>query len=114
LFFAGQICGVEGYMGNIATGLLAGLNISRLLSGQALIELPTTTMLGALCHYITHCPLKDFQPMKANYGILPPLDQPAPGKRERARQYGGRSLADLQQVLNDPPGANIVRPGKPV
>ena len=114
LFFAGQICGVEGYMGNIATGLLAGLNISRLLSGQALIELPTTTMLGALCHYITHCPLKDFQPMKANYGILPPLEQPAPGKRERARQYGGRSLADLQQVLNDPPGANIVRPGKPV
>ena len=101
LFFAGQISGVEGYMGNIATGLLAGLNISRLLSGLPLIELPPTTILGALCQYITHCPLKDFQPMKANYGILPVLDNPAQAKLERARQYGKRSLASLRQILTD-------------
>ena len=99
LFFAGQICGIEGYMGNIATGLLAGLNLGRLLSGQAPVELPDTSMLGALCHYITSCALKDFQPMKANYGILPPLGNPAPGKRDRASQYSQRALVDLKQAL---------------
>jgi len=99
LFFAGQICGVEGYMGNIATGLLAGLNMGRLISGLDPIELPVTTMLGALCHYITHCPLNEFQPMKANYGILPPIENPAQGKRDRARQYGKRSLADLRSLM---------------
>ena len=61
-------------MGNIATGLLAGLNASRLLNQQPLLTLPADTMLGALCHYVTHADLKDFQPMKANFGILPPLD----------------------------------------
>jgi methylenetetrahydrofolate--tRNA-(uracil-5-)-methyltransferase len=109
LFFAGQICGVEGYMGNIASGLLAGLNISRLLSNQPQVELPATTMLGALCHYITHCPLKDFQPMKANYRILPPLENPAPGKRDRARQYGQRALADLVHAM----AVNQIHPAAP-
>ena len=74
LFFAGQITGVEGYVGNIATGLLAGINAARLLMGESLISLPETTMLGALCHYITHAKAADFQPMKANFGILPPLE----------------------------------------
>jgi methylenetetrahydrofolate--tRNA-(uracil-5-)-methyltransferase len=99
LFFAGQVAGVEGYMGNIGTGLLAGLNASRLVEGKPLLELPLTTMLGALCFYITHCPLKDFQPMKANYGILPPLENPKRGKRERACQYGERSLHDLSLFI---------------
>lgn len=53
LFFAGQITGVEGYMGNVATGLLAGLNMTRWLNNQPLLTLPPTTMLGALCRYIT-------------------------------------------------------------
>ncbi len=74
LFFAGQITGVEGYMGNIATGLLAGVNAARLLHHEEPITLPQTSMLGALCHYVTHANLKDFQPMKANFGILPPLE----------------------------------------
>src|SRR5437868_15263919 len=68
LFFAGQITGVEGYMGNIATGLLAGINSARLHHHEELIILPQTTMLGALCHYVTHADLKDFQPMKAKIG----------------------------------------------
>lgn len=55
LFFAGQITGVEGYTGNIGTGLLAGINIARYLSNEPLIELPRTTILGALCHYIYPC-----------------------------------------------------------
>ena len=94
LFFAGQITGVEGYMGNIATGLLAGVNAARLLRGEEPITLPRTTMLGALCHYVTHADLKDFQPMKANFGILPPLDARV-NKRERGRAYAERALADL-------------------
>ena len=61
LFFAGQITGVEGYMGNAATGLVAGLNAARLLQGQMPLIFPTNTMLGALCHYVTHASIKDFQ-----------------------------------------------------
>ena len=101
LFFAGQITGVEGYMGNIATGALAGINAARQYHQQDLLTLPQTTMLGALCHYVTHASLKDFQPMKANFGILPPLDTEAKiGKRERGQAYAERSLADLQSVLS--------------
>jgi methylenetetrahydrofolate--tRNA-(uracil-5-)-methyltransferase len=101
LFFAGQITGVEGYMGNIATGLLAGLNASRLHHHEEPITLPQTTMLGALCHYVTHADLKDFQPMKANFGILPPLDPASRiGKRERGQAYAERALGELQLTLN--------------
>ena len=98
LFFAGQITGVEGYMGNIATGLLAGINAARLHHYQEHITLPQTTMLGALCHYVTHADLKDFQPMKANFGIFPPLGSKIP-KRERGKAYAERALADLQLAL---------------
>ena len=100
LFFAGQITGVEGYMGNIATGLLAGINAARLLTGETPLTLPQTTMLGALCHYVTHADLKDFQPMKANFGILPPLENKT-AKRERGAAYGERALADLKNLLEN-------------
>jgi len=101
LFFAGQITGVEGYMGNIATGLLGGINSARLYHHEELITLPQTTMLGALCHYVTHADLKDFQPMKANFGILPPLDTDTKiGKRERGKIYAERSLADLSRTIS--------------
>ncbi len=101
LFFAGQITGVEGYMGNIATGLLAGWNAARYLRGQDLLSLPPTTMLGALCHYVTHAAEADFQPMKANYGILPALDDTSiKGKRQRAAAYSQRALENLDEFLN--------------
>jgi len=103
LFFAGQITGVEGYMGNIATGLLAGLNAARLLAGRTPLELPPETMLGALCRYVTHADMKDFQPMKANFGILPPLEPSEakpPGKRERGKVYAERALAALETYLS--------------
>ena len=100
LLFAGQITGVEGYMGNIATGLLAGLNAARILQKEAPLTLPEATMLGALCHYVTHADLKDFQPMKANFGILPPLEFASKiGKRERGKAYAERALADLHNYL---------------
>lgn len=100
LFFAGQITGVEGYMGNIATGALAGINAARLLQGKAPLILPETSMLGALCHYVTHADLKDFQPMKANFGILQPLHESGRmGKRERGALHAGRALQDLETYL---------------
>jgi methylenetetrahydrofolate--tRNA-(uracil-5-)-methyltransferase len=99
LFFAGQITGVEGYIGNIATGLLAGMNAARLLRGLEPVSLPETTMLGALAHYITAADMKDFQPMKANFGILPGLELPSKGKRERAQQYVQRGQAEFERWM---------------
>ena len=100
LFFAGQIVGVEGYVGNAGTGLLAGINAARFLLGQNPVILPPTTMLGALCHYVTHSAVKDFQPMKANFGILPPLP-PRPGKEERGRHYAERALTAMRRFARE-------------
>lgn len=100
LFFAGQITGVEGYVGNIGTGLLAGINALRAVRGEEPWILPPTTMLGALCHYITHADPSDFQPMKANFGILPGLDPAPKGKRERQQAYAARAMADLEAFLS--------------
>jgi methylenetetrahydrofolate--tRNA-(uracil-5-)-methyltransferase len=99
LFFAGQITGVEGYMGNVATGLLAGINMARLLTNKPLIQLPETTMLGALCHYITHAEPEGFQPMKANFGILPPTEPHIRDKRLRYQAYVTRALSDLDPIV---------------
>lgn len=96
MFFAGQITGVEGYLGNIATGLLAGVNASRLSRGQSPLSLPETTMLGALCKYITHTSPERFQPMKSNLGILPQLtDGKRRNRRERARAHAARAAFDF-------------------
>ncbi|MCS7221853.1 MAG: FADH(2)-oxidizing methylenetetrahydrofolate--tRNA-(uracil(54)-C(5))-methyltransferase TrmFO [Anaerolineae bacterium] len=99
LFFAGQITGVEGYMGNAGTGLVAGINAARLIHGQVPLAFPPTTMLGALCHYVTHADPKDFQPMKANFGILPPLREHIANKRLRYQAYVARALADLETFI---------------
>lgn len=96
LFFAGQITGVEGYVGNVGTGLLAGINAANVIQGRTLWELPPTTMLGALAYYVTHAEPKDFQPMKANFGILPALQEPPRGKRERKQAYAERAAQDLE------------------
>lgn len=102
LFFAGQITGVEGYAGNIATGLLAGWNAARAFQGLPALTLPAETMLGALCHYITHASPQDFQPMKANYGIMPPLtDSDARGRRDRAVAFSQRALESLDNFLKE-------------
>jgi len=100
LFFAGQITGVEGYLGNMATGLLAGWNAARLLTGYPPLRLPPETMVGALCQYITHAAMADFQPMKANIGILPPLGGDTRiSKRERAQLHAYRSSEVLEAFM---------------
>ncbi|HEY1408302.1 MAG TPA: methylenetetrahydrofolate--tRNA-(uracil(54)-C(5))-methyltransferase (FADH(2)-oxidizing) TrmFO [Promineifilum sp.] len=100
LYFAGQIVGVEGYIGNAGSGLVAGINAARFLGGQHPVIFPPTTMLGALCHYVTHTAIRDFQPMKANFGILPPL--PEMGKKdERGARYADRSLTALRRFARE-------------
>ena len=102
LLFAGQITGIEGYVGNIASGFLAGVNASEIHAGREPVIFPKTTMLGALCHYITSASERDFQPMKANYGIVPPLEDGIKrSKRERAAEYSRRALHDLEIVIED-------------
>jgi methylenetetrahydrofolate--tRNA-(uracil-5-)-methyltransferase len=66
-----------------------------------LIELSRTTMLGALCYYVSHADPKSFQPMKANFGILPPLENPPRDKRARAALYAERALSDLRSSISD-------------
>ena len=99
IFFAGQITGVEGYMESAASGILAGFQAERILAGKPPLPFPKTTMTGALAAYIsTENP--NFQPMGANFGILPPLDEPPRGKRERYEALSRRALADLEKTLN--------------
>jgi methylenetetrahydrofolate--tRNA-(uracil-5-)-methyltransferase len=105
LFFAGQITGVESYAGNIATGLLAGWNAARVFNGEQPVVLPQTTMIGALCHYVTHADAADFQPMKANFGILPPLEGNRKlNKRERYAAYSRRAMEELANFLRNVDG----------
>lgn len=99
LFFGGQITGVEGYVGNVATGLVASINLARYLEGKELWILPQTSMLGALCHYVTHAEPEYFQPMKANFGIMPDLVPHIKNKRERYTGYASRALQDLKDAL---------------
>jgi len=97
LFFAGQLTGVEGYVGNIATGLLAGWNAARVLQAKEALTPPEGTMLGALCNYIATAEEKHFQPMKANFGLLPPLPKRKMGKLERSRLYAERAGKEFER-----------------
>lgn len=100
LFVAGQLAGIEGYAGNIASGLVAGINAARHIRGYPPLKLPLSTMTGALMHYITHADLKDFQPMKAVFGLLPkPSDEKRRSKKERFDFYVNRALIDLENYL---------------
>jgi methylenetetrahydrofolate--tRNA-(uracil-5-)-methyltransferase len=100
LFFAGQITGTEGYVGSTMGGLLAGMNMARLLANEPLLELPPTTMMGALLHYITHAEPKHFQPMKANMGLLPELAQPVRDKAKKNAALAERARVDLENYLD--------------
>ena len=101
LFFAGQITGTEGYVGSTMSGLVAGINMARLLQGEPLLTLPPTTMIGALLHYITHADPENFQPMKANMGLLPEMPAWIKGKEQRYAAYAERARADLEHALGE-------------
>lgn len=92
IFFAGQLSGVEGYMESAASGIIAGINAVKKLKGEQPMVLPNFTMIGALLNYITDETVTDFQPMGANFGIIPPLEEKIRDKRERYAALAERSL----------------------
>lgn len=102
IYFAGQICGVEGYMESASSGILAGLNAAMKILGRSKIEMPNTTMIGALSRYISDETVKDFQPMGANFGIIPPLNELVKDKKERYRLLSERSLQDsIYEIIRE-------------
>ncbi len=100
LFFAGQITGVEGYMESASSGLIAGINASLRFLGKEPVTLPGYTMIGSLSRYISDETVTKFQPMGANLGILPDLQDRPRDKKERAKAYSDRSFISLEDFIN--------------
>lgn len=101
VFFAGQITGVEGYMESAASGIIAGKNAVRAAHGKSPLELPPVTMTGALCSYISDETVKDFQPMGANFGILPPIEPKIKDKKRRYAALAERALSALERIISN-------------
>ena len=101
LFFAGQITGVEGYMESASAGIMAGINACRVLEGKSTLTLANDTMIGALSAYISDPTVKKFQPMGANFGVLPELENRPRDKKERGAAYSQRALDSLNKYLRD-------------
>jgi len=101
LLFAGQLVGVEGYTESLGTGLFAGLTLARVLAGAPPVLPPEETMLGALLRYVHGADARHFQPMNANFGLLPPLDAPPRDKRLRKQRLAERSLAALEAFAEE-------------
>ena len=99
LFFAGQITGVEGYMESAASGIMAGINACRISENKETLTLPNDTMIGALSAYISDPTVKKFQPMGANFGVLPELENRPRDKKERGAAYSQRALNSLNKYL---------------
>ncbi|MCD2256557.1 methylenetetrahydrofolate--tRNA-(uracil(54)-C(5))-methyltransferase (FADH(2)-oxidizing) TrmFO [Agrilactobacillus fermenti] len=99
LFFAGQMTGVEGYVESTASGLVAGINAANLALGKDLQIFPEETMMGAMAYYITHTAAKHFQPINANFGIMPPLAQKIRDKKERNLALANRALDHLDDFI---------------
>ena len=100
LFFAGQMTGVEGYVESAASGLLAGVNAARLVKGEEPIVLPAVTAMGSMANYITTTNVKNFQPMKANFGLFAPLEKKIKKKQERNEAYANRALETIRNFVN--------------
>lgn len=98
LFFAGQMTGVEGYVESAASGLMAGINAAKLAKGKAPIIMPQETTIGSMAYYITHAEGKHFQPMNANFGLLPELPERIRDKKSRYEALANRALAALEEA----------------
>ena len=96
LLFAGQLTGVEGYTESAATGLIAGINLARLLAGEDPLLPPPTTMLGALYRYLRETEPGRFQPMNANFGLMEPLETPVRDKMKRKEALAARALREME------------------
>jgi len=100
LFFAGQITGVEGYVESAQSGIVAGINMAHYLENKDQVVFPRETVMGALSYYITHGDEKDFQPMKANFGILPDLQQKVK-KKEKKAAYAKRAITMMEDFIHN-------------
>ncbi len=96
IFIAGQLSGVEGYMESTASGMIAGISLALKLNGKALAILPKTTIIGAITNYLTSAEPDGFQPMNANFGILPPLAEKIRDKALKKLEYSKRALSDMK------------------
>ncbi|KAF6574361.1 FADH(2)-oxidizing methylenetetrahydrofolate--tRNA-(uracil(54)-C(5))-methyltransferase TrmFO [Paenibacillus sp. SEL3] len=101
LFFAGQMTGVEGYVESAASGLLAGMNAARAARGQEMFVFPAETTLGSMARYITTADFKHFQPMNANFGLLPKLEKRIRNKKEKNEALASRALESLRGYINE-------------
>ncbi|MDY4254759.1 MAG: methylenetetrahydrofolate--tRNA-(uracil(54)-C(5))-methyltransferase (FADH(2)-oxidizing) TrmFO [Oscillospiraceae bacterium] len=101
IFFAGQITGVEGYMESASSGITAGINAARLIKGEKEFVPPADTMLGAFCRYVSDSSVKDYQPMGAAIGLLPPPEQRIRDKRERYGFIADRALKSLGEYIKE-------------
>jgi methylenetetrahydrofolate--tRNA-(uracil-5-)-methyltransferase len=116
VFIAGQLCGVEGYVECIATGLLAGVALAQQVAGAGFIPPPRTTALGSLIHYTSHADPGNYQPANFSFDLLPPLENlprvVARDRRARRARQCERALADLREWLDElcPKGANLEQP----
>ena len=102
LFFAGQLTGTEGYTESIASGLLAGINMARYINEEPLLQLPASTMLGALTHYISDENHDKFQPINSNWGIVEPVELPKKerkNKRLKAELIANRSIEYIKSIM---------------
>lgn len=99
LFFAGQITGVEGYMESAASGIMVGINMVRFLENRDGLILPKETMIGSLSRYISDKTVKDFQPMGANFGVLPPIEPHIRDKKLRYKALSDRAIEIITDIL---------------
>jgi len=102
VFFAGQICGVEGYVESIATGLLAGMHVAALAQGVPLSAAPRASAFGSLTHYVTHADPKDFQPANITFDLLPALERKVRDRKERHRLQCEAALKEFDAWLEQP------------
>ncbi len=100
IFFAGQLTGVEGYMESAASGLVAGINLARRLGGKSDMIMPDVSIIGQLQRHIS-TPVDDYQPMNANFGILPALNDTPRDKKQRKYKYSLRCIAAVESYLKD-------------
>ncbi|MBB3125872.1 methylenetetrahydrofolate--tRNA-(uracil-5-)-methyltransferase [Paenibacillus rhizosphaerae] len=101
LFFAGQMTGVEGYVESAASGLIAGINAARKALGQDLVVFPETSTLGSMAHYITTADSEHFQPMNANFGLLPKLEKKIRNKKEKNEALANRALETINAFIKE-------------
>lgn len=101
LFFAGQMTGVEGYVESAASGLIAGINAAKLVKGEELAVFPRETAIGSMAYYITTANPDNFQPMNANFGLMPPLEKRIKNKQERNTAIAERALETIQNFITN-------------